>query len=292
MTDPLRVPGTPFSPKSARKLNASGVVHLGERRFAFIDNRNGRAVYELVLDDDGEQDGDVVQRDLTGIGKKALRDPEGIAMVPVDGEPQLVIVASGARGEGPALVTVRFAPDGDLQAEIMPGFGDWFVEQYPDLADAAVTDAEDGGLNIEGLTWDSTRSDLVLGLRSPVAPPSVTVLRLGLDTSVPWTCEALSAGAVQRVTAPSPGQGIRGMSYDEAREEFLILFGRSRSGEKLPFELGVWDGAGTSTTPLPVEFAGSMKPEGIALFGDREVLVVDDDGGFAVFHAAAVPGWK
>jgi Protein of unknown function (DUF3616) len=193
-------------------------------------------------------------------------------------------------------VRIRYAPHGDLQAEVMSGFGEWLLEQYPDQTDAAGHLPDNDGLNIEGLAWDSARSELIVGIRSPTAPPHATLLRVHLDTHASWTVAALDAGPTAHVhSATLPTQGIRDITYDSERNEFLILLGRSLSTDPgVPFQLCVWDGTSTAIEVLQVRFEPTMKPEGVTVFsvdGTRRALIVDDAGGFATFKAHDVPGW-
>ena len=101
------------------------------------------------------------------------------------------------------LLRVRYAPDGDLPAEAMPGFRDWLVQQYPDLAAAADLDVDDGGLNIEGVTWDPVRGTLLFGVRSPVTDAGIPVLCVRLDTTAPWTTDALENRPIVFITGPN-----------------------------------------------------------------------------------------
>ena len=89
-----------------------------------------------------------------------------------------------------------------------------------------------------------------------------------------------------RVSKSTVTQGIRDICYDEQTGSFLILLGRSTSRSDAPFQLGTWNGGSAKVRLLDVAFHRSMKPEGVTTFrsGDvTKVLVVDDDGGYAVF---------
>ena len=111
-----------------------------------------------------------------------------------------------------------------------------------------------------------------------------------VDTDAPWSTAALQAGPELWIEAsdfPAP-QGVRDIDYDAARQEFLVVLGRSVSLGAAPFQLCTWDGAASTVTVLKVEFDKAMKPEGVtAIPGDgaRTILVVDDAGGFAVIDA-------
>ena len=130
-----------------------------------------------------------------GLAPGALSDPEGLTRIDVDGGITLVMSSSLAvrnkTVSHDGLVRVRYTPDGDLTAEDMPGFRDWVVQQHPELAAAADLDADDGGLNIEGVAWDPVRGTLLFGIRSPVTDAGIPVLRVRLDPAAPWTTAAL-----------------------------------------------------------------------------------------------------
>jgi hypothetical protein len=305
MAATLRVSRTTFEPAIFASCNASGVVPVGGSRFAFIDNRDTSALFELTVSASGAQQGPVTPRPLAGIPKGTLTDPEGLALADIDGTRTLIAVSSlSTRVPGVAapwaindgLVRIRYTPHGDLQTDVMADFREWLLKQYPDLEPFAKLRPDDKGLNIEGLAWDSARSELVFGIRSPTAPPHATLLRVHLDTHAPWTVAALDAGPAAHVhSATLPTQGIRDITYDSDRNEFLILLGRSLGTDLgVPFQLCVWDGTSTAIDVLHVEFEPTMKPEGVTVFdvaGTRHVLIVDDAGGFATFKAHDVPGW-
>lgn len=298
---------TSFQTTDGSFHNASGVVPVGELRFVFIDNQAADAVFEFTLNPDGTQQGPVRRRPLVGLDGGSLTDPEGLTLVEVD-DAHFLIAASSLSvwseappgpGQEPyahqGLVRIRYTPDGDLRAEAMKGFRRWLLEHYPRFRTAASRVPDRRGLNIEGLAWDPGHDDLLFGIRSPTNGGRVSVLRVHLDVEAPWTVAALEAGPVsviQRVSVPP--QGVRDISYDVERNEFLVVLGRSITGGAVPFRLCTWDGVGTAADELNVDFASSMKPEGVTVFtvdGVRRVLIADDAGGFATFKAADVPGW-
>jgi hypothetical protein len=273
-------------------------------RFAFIDNADAAAVFEFTLNADGTQQGPVRTRPIVGLGRNALSDPEGLTLIEVDGTRYLVVASSlsvrlaPSPGQPPAhqgLVRIRYTPAGDLQAEVMTGFREWLLEHYPSLGPFAELVPDSSGLNIEGVAWDAAHSELLLGIRSPTVNGRVSALRVHLDVTAPWTVAALQAGVVSHIQRASlPAQGIRDITYDGDRDEFLVLVGRSLSESLVPFQLCVWSGVGTTADRLQVEFERSMKPEGVTVFnvdGVRQILIVDDAGGFATFKANDIPGF-
>ncbi len=297
----ISVRSTPFvtAQHDGRIINASGVVPVSSSRFVFIDNNDPTVLLELNLNPDGTQHGPIVRRPLIGLAGGALSDPEGIARIDGDGQIDLIVASSlSVRNFGVAgkvfahdgLVRIRYAHDGDLHAEPMAGFREWLIAGHPALADAAKLPPDKQGLNVEGLAWDPARRVLVFGLRSPVIAGRVRLLCVHVDTDGPWSTAALQVGAglsIEKSDFAAP-QGIRDIDYDAARQEFLVLLGRSVSLGAAPFQLCTWDGTASTVTVLDVKFDSMMKPEGVTAFpgdGPRKILFVDDAGGFAVVNA-------
>jgi hypothetical protein len=292
-----KVKATPFGAKNGKTpFNASGVAHVGLGRFIFIDNHDPSAFFELTLDADGTEAERVVRRPLKGVAKGELRDPEGLTRVDAHGEIFLIAASSlciapgggGASEFNDGLVRVRYTPHGDLQAEAMHGFRAWLLAHEPTLAGPGATEADAGGLNIEGIAWDPRAGALLFGLRGPADPGRIAVVRVPVHTDSPaWTTASLKVPSIVRARIPrsSATPGIRDISYDEQTGEFLILLGRSTSSGTEPFQLCTWNGHDDEVTVLDVRFHRSMKPEGITTFargGERHTLVVDDNGGYAV----------
>ena len=233
-----RVSAIPFAQRNGKaEFNASGVVQVGPDRFVFTDNRDPTALFELVLNPDGTQREPIRRRPLSGPGPGALSDPEGLTRIDVDGEITLVMSSSLAVRKKTVshdgLVRVRYTPDGDLTAEDMPGFRDWVVQQHPELAAAADLDADDGGLNIEGVAWDPVRGTLLFGIRSPVTDAGIPVLRVRLDTAAPWTTAALENAPDrlhQQNAIPVRRKGSGPSPTTLTSGGFLVLLGRSISG--------------------------------------------------------------
>jgi hypothetical protein len=301
----VTVSSTPFSDTNAgRAFNASGVVPINRSRFVFVDNLDPTALFELSLKADGTQRGGIKRRALAGLADRALSDPEGIARIDTEGGTDLIVASSmcvrsvtpGKVNANHGLVRIRYRPKGDLRAIAMEGFRDWLLSSYPAFAAAARQIPDNHGLNIEGLAWDPTRRALLFGVRSPVAGGRIPVLRVHLDVDAPWTTAALDAGPVLSIRKPDfvEPQGIRDIDYDHARREFLVVVGRSISGGNAPFQLCTWDGSASAVDVLDVTFRRESttrpetKPEGVTAFrgpGARRLLIVDDNGGFAVLHS-------
>jgi hypothetical protein len=288
-----KIKPTPFGEKNGgAPFNASGVAQVGPHRFVFVDNHDPSALFELVLDDDDDEAERIARRPLAGVAGGALRDPEGLTRVDVDGEIFLIVASSlcaAGTNRSDGLVRARYTPHGALHAEPMVGFRAWLLRHEPSLAMAGEREPDAGGLNIEGLAWDPHAGALLFGLRGPADPGEIVLIRVPVDAgSAPWTTSSLGAPSIVRARVPksTARQGIRDVSYDEKTGDFLILLGRSTSKSDAPFELSTWNGSSDKVRLLDVAFHRSMKPEGATTFssGDEtKILVVDDGGGYAVF---------
>lgn len=290
-----KITSTPFPVNDGRApYNASGVVQVGPRRFAFVDNHDSAALFEFAIDAKDADVKRVQRRPLVGLGQDQLGDPEGLTRVDVNGETYLIAasslcVAGGRVNDG--LVRVRYTAEGDLHAEAMPGFRSWLLSQEPSLAESGERIPDAGGLNIEGVAWHPHARALLFGLRGPASPGRITVIQVPVDIGrAQWTTAALSASSVllARVPQSTMTQGIRDICYDEQTGDFLILLGRSLSRGDEPFQLCAWNGSSDKVRLTDVKFHRSMKPEGITTFSSgekRKVLLVDDGGGYAVVKA-------
>jgi hypothetical protein len=287
-----KIKPTPFDEKNrGAPFNASGVAQVGPHRFVFVDNRDPSSLFELVLDDDDAEAERIARRPLAGVVPGALRDPEGLARVDVDGEIFLVVASSlfaAGTHRSDGLVRVRYTPHGNLHAESMPGFRAWLLRHESWLVAAAERDPDDGGLNIEGLAWDPHAGTLLFGLRGPAHPGEITFIRVPIDVAAPsWTTSTLGPSSSVRIRVPKSTalQGVRDVCYDEETGEYLILLGRSTSRSDAPFQLCTWNGSSDKVRLLDIAFHRSMKPEGVTTFrsGDeKKILVIDDGGGYAV----------
>jgi hypothetical protein len=282
---------TPFREKNGDvPFNASGVAQVGARRFVFIDNKDPTALFEMTFDANVETVERIHRRRLAGLAEGALRDPEGLARVDVNGETFLVVSSSLCRsGHGRAddgLVRVRYRPDGDLPAEAMDGFRAWLLAREPTLAAAGLLEPDAGGLNVEGLAWDPRASALLFGLRGPAGPGRVAVVQVPLDAGgARWTTALLGSPTVvpARLPRSTAAPGIRDISHDARTGGFVLLLGRSTSQDDEPFQLGRWNGDGVQV--LDIAFHRTAKPEGVTTFSigdEQKMLVVDDTGGYAV----------
>jgi hypothetical protein len=298
----LTIDSIPFGDINGKdEYNASGIVQLADARFLILDNNTNDALFELDLTNDGQKKGPLIRRPLLGLAPGEVDDLEDMTLVEENGRRYVFITSSlyVKKAKRDALdippsgvIRVTINPDDTLSAENMPGFREWLIGAYPRLAAAAQTKPDDGGLNVEGLTWDKRRHAFLFGVRTPVLDGKPLVLPIKVrDLAGPWTTGNLEAQAPVQlsVDAALGDQGIRGLSNEPDRDAFLVITGKSIGDSKAPFSLYEWGGAeGGAVRRFDVAFAKKMKPEGVtrATIGGRKALIiVDDSGGFQVIWA-------
>ena len=284
-------------------FNASGGVDLGEGRALICDNKTKDALFELRLDGTGAKVGPLVRRPLVGA---VVDDPEGMTRVDLDGRRFIVVGSSFNRlhasegrrmvareGFADGLLRVEEATDGTLTAQNMKGVREWLFAHYPDILAGAEKVPDEGGINIEGLTWDPNRGALLFGLRTPLHNGRPVILPVRLKNGgTPWTVESLEAlpAIVLDDGQPPAGRGLRGIAYAPKRNLFFITLGKAMSSTKATFAVYTWDGGDKGTLLLRPRaiFSRKMKPEGMAhttLKGQDVMLILDDSGGYAVLFA-------
>lgn len=282
---------TPFRERNGENpFNASGVVRTGARCFTFVDNKDPTALFEMTFDADLAEVERIHRRRLRGAD--GLGDPEGLTRIDRNGETLLIVSSSlsvertGRDRVNDGLVRVRYRPDGDLPAEAMAGFRAWLLDRVPALAAAGERKPDDDGLNVEGLAWDAETGALLFGLRGPAVPGRVTLVRIPVDLGGEWTTASLGDPTLRSARLPrsTAAQGIRDLG-DAGDGDLLVLLGRSASHDDAPFRLGTWPRGGDTVELLDITFHRTAKPEGVTTFpagGERKILVVDDNGGYAV----------
>jgi hypothetical protein len=306
------IQASPFEERNGqRPHNASEVVALADSRFLFCDNNISDSLFEMRLKRDGSLAGPLVRHHITGVSPRYFDDFESMA-VAKDGDVYYLIVATSFslrvrsrtakkkrdRGrpaiERESLLRITTAEAAEPQAEIIPGFRSWLIENAPDLGrewrKSWTRIPDDGGLNIEGLAWNPHAKELQFGLRTPVLDQKPVILRVRVkNIAGTWNLNNFEMMPPVFLTlAPSPFEkGIRTMEYDPARKRMLIVAGNSVSHSRAPFELYEWDGnlEGTVKRFDGVHFHPKFRVEGVTpgTIGGRAALIfVDDRGGYQV----------
>jgi hypothetical protein len=303
-----RIRPIPFGEREGGEpYNASEIVAIGDSRFLFCDNNVGDALFELTLAGDGTMAGPLVRRPIEGIEPGTVDDLEGMTHIRSDGRSLLVAMPSlslkqrkgkhkkrSERGketpERGCLLRINCGDGGQLEAEVLPGFRQWLAENAPELGKSPRYLPDDGGLNVEGLSWSPADQALLLGVRTPVAESGPLILRVRLkQIDGPWELsnfEMLPAITLD-IHDDRGEQGIRTIGSDRTRGQWLVVVGNSTSESEAPFALYTWDGnpEGKVRHATHVRFHKKMKVEGVthATIGGRGGLIfVDDAGGYQV----------
>jgi hypothetical protein len=306
---PRKLKPIPFGEKRGKKTyNASEVVALADSRFLFCDNNVDDALFELRLAPDGAMAGPLIRRPINGIEAGTIEDMEGIELAAVDGRTFLFATSSlslkrrkrhhkkkGKRGKlalgREAVLRISIDDSEELQAEVIPNFRPWLLEQTPELADSARYLPDDGGLNVEGLSWDPHHQALLFGLQTPVRDGKPLIIRVRLKQFAgPWDLSNLEI--LPPITLPiEPNgrrrHGLRAITYDPASGNTFLTVGNSLSGSKGRLELYSWDGnqEGQLRHFPQVRFSRRMRVEGVAhgtIAGRGAMVFVDDRGGYQV----------
>jgi hypothetical protein len=247
----------------------------------------------------------LIERPLQGIEAGVIDDIEGITLVENAGRKYIFALPSlslkqrkkvhkkkSRQGKIAAarsvLLRIRITEDEQLQAELIPDFRSWLIERAPELGKAHRYLPDSGGLNIEGVAWDSASHALLLGVRTPVSDRRPLILRVRLkEFDGPWALDNFEMLPPITLEPEYRGedQGIRALEYDPSRNVFLIVIGNATSASTAPFSLYTWDGnaQGLVRRFKQIRFHKRMKVEGVthATIGGRGALVfVDDAGGY------------
>lgn len=223
---------------------------------------------------------------------KKLADLEG---VDTDADGYVYAITSHSRSGGGDVKKkrekfLRFRVKGDqiVDAGIVLDLKRYLVAGKADLERAVeVKDVKnEGGFNIEALSFDGAHKELLVGLRSPVVKGKAVVLAIQNPKKIFTSGE-------EPVVAKTPyyldleGQGIRGMNWDAVLGGFTIISGPVAK-KKEAFRLWLWTGK-RENKPRRVKVANEEKSldhaEGLTRMGDGQLLVVSDDqpGRFSIF---------
>ena len=206
----------------------------------------------------------------------------------LDDQGRIYVVTSHSRKENGKRSDMReqlarFALDGEqvVDFKVLRDLRKKISAQHKPLKDAAkIRDVkDDGGFNIEGLSFDAAKRYLLVGLRSPLAGSNALIAVLENPAAV------FDQGEKPRISErlielDLDGGGIRALSYDPHLGGFLIV---SRKPEK-SFKLWLWSGE-VDQPPQRLKVPGIKslrRAEGVTpvrLNGRPEgILIVSDDG--------------
>jgi hypothetical protein len=285
--------------------NASEVIAIADSRFLFCDNNVSDALFELRLARDGSMACPLVRRPIEGIDPGAIDDIEGIELVKAAGRRFLFATSSlslkkrkrrhrkkGKCGKvAPAresILRMRIDKDEQLQAEIIPDFRPWLIKNSPELNEAARYLPDDGGLNVEALSWDPKEQALLFGIRTPLVDGKPLIIRIRPKKFAgPWELDNLEVLPPLTLAINDRGgeAGIRAMTLDQLSGISMITVGNSTSSSKATFKLYSWDGNAQGLVRYfkDVRFHKRMRAEGVVrgkIGGRGAVIFVDDGGGY------------
>ena len=280
--------------KSDGIYEPSGVVQLQDGRLVIAEDESSHPLSIVSIDVRGDIQVTPLKGEpllislvrhggLRSLGR--LDDLEGLAMGK-DG--YVYAVTSYSRTEGKGRVSrsrekfIRFRIKGHrvTDSEMIVDFKKSLTTHNARLAKAATVKGAKriGGLEIEGLTFDKDRNKLLFGIRSPVKGKNAIIIVLENPSGV-FNRED---PRFREIYLDLDGAGIRGMTYDERLNGYLILTQKEAKKEK-PFKLWYWNGEEDGEA-LKVKVAGVKslrRAEGITpiKLGDKEgVLVFSDEG--------------
>lgn len=301
----------PFRQRRGQQAhNASEVVALADSRFLFCDNNVSDSLFEMRLRRNGRLDGALIRHRISGVSPLYFDDFESMA-VARDGGNYIIIVATsfslrirdpkakkksdrGKRSIARESLLRIIHAESSPEAEIIPGFRPWLIEQAPDLGrrwrKSGRRIPDDGGLNVEGMAWHPAAKELLLGLRTPVIDGRPVILRMRVrNIAGAWNLNnfEMQTPVLLDLGESKHERGIRTMEYDPMRKTMWVVTGNAVSGSKAPFELWEWDGnpRGRVRPHAGVRFHPKFRVEGVApgTVGGRPALVfVDDRGGYQV----------
>jgi hypothetical protein len=305
--EPIRPIPFPATPGIIEAFNASEVVALADSRFLFCDNNLNDCLLEMVFGSDGTLVKPLIRRPIEGLAEGAVDDMECMAIVEHEQGRHIFVATSlsnkirkGAElakrrrdraKPTPArsgLLRIEVREDETLHAEIIPNFREWFVANTPKIGKTALWVPDDGGLNVEGLSWDPAAQCLVFGVRTPVPNGRPMLVRVKVkDLAGPWTLDnfEMLEPVILKIDITSDKVGVRCIQYDPSRQASLVVLANATSASKAPFRLVLWDGneKGKVRQFENIWFAKKMRVEGVTygtVDGREAIVFVDDRGGY------------
>lgn len=274
----------PITSFSGGTFEASGVAHVpGTDAVLFVDDGRPDEILWMQLGEDRKQAGAIKTIDIA----TSIIDLEGIT---TDGE-YFYVVGSQSKSKGADQVGLaRFRVDAASQrvtgTQAVSGLKKFLADNVAELRGMENTKYNDGGINVEGVSWDPQNTRLLLGLRSPVVDSEALVVPLKLrDLQAALSFDNLEVEGGKAIRLPLGGAGIRSIEYDESRKAYFLITGAGPNSEKMDFKTWEWSGNGAAPALREREtFDRRLKPEGITRFsnGARDfIFIVFDTSGYA-----------
>lgn len=266
-------------------FDASGVAQLPDGRLlvvqddwtipiAFLRREGNRFVAETWAGDS-----------LAGRSGNKIDQVDDLEEVVLARDGFLYVLSSHAKLEGfPSRQSfARFRLNGERmeEAAVVTDLEKALVAAHPALAQAANIQEYDGGLNLEGFTFDPDGKRALLGFRAPLADNKAIVVPLENPTALFSEGAAPQLGEVTLLDLA--GEGIRAMAWLPKINGYLITSRTDSRTGKRPFRLWFWSGD-TKAKPRAVSIdslKSLRRPEGIApvvIDGEERILLVSDEG--------------
>ncbi|RKZ69082.1 MAG: hypothetical protein DRQ44_03485 [Gammaproteobacteria bacterium] len=269
----------------------SGVVQLPDERFLVVEDEAAHPLAVFSLQPDGQvSEQSIYHSSLLSWSSpnRVLSTLEDLEAVTVDDLGRIYAITSHSRKENGKRADkreqlARFALDGEriVDFKVLRNLRKKISALHESLKDAAkIRDVKNsGGFNIEGLSFDATKQNLLIGLRSPLAGSDAIIMVLENPQAVFEQDEEPQISS-RLINLDLHGGGIRALSYDPHLGGFLII---SRKPGK-SFKLWLWN-ANMKTKPKRLKVPGIKnlrQAEGVtAVLRDGHpegILIVSDDG--------------
>ncbi len=265
-------------------VEASGVYHLpNSDKVFFVLGGHPSQIFWMPINDSGQVPDTVVQAlDVP----MQIADPEGMTF---DGSLFYIAGSQSQADGGSSNALVRFAlnPAGQAvqgEVETVTDLRGFLIDNVPELKAAADLPGNAGGINIEGIAWDDTNRQLLLGLRSPLRSGNALVVPVKFDP------RRLARDTLQLAGQPIPltldGAGIRDIQRGFDENTFYIISGPSVGSGPGSFVLWEWKPSantanGETALRKVLDLDTVLKPEGVTpvRLAGREFLFIMGTGG-------------
>lgn len=269
----------------------SGVQQMADGRFIVVEDESHQPLDVLSLQSDGQVSEQILHSGtLSGLisPNRDLGKMEDLEAVAIDGQNRIYVITSHSRKKNGNRTDkreqlIRFVLNGDKVTgiKISHGLRKQISEKHKSLEHAfSKRDVkDDGGFNIEGLSFDRTKQKLLIGLRSPLADGNAIVVVLENPLAV-FDHNEVPRISDTLIELDLGGGGIRSMCYDQHLGGYLIL--SRKKGKK--FKLWLWSGD-TNDSPQRLhvpDVKNLRQAEGVTPVrlqdGPAGILIVSDDG--------------
>lgn len=271
----------------------SSVQQLPDGRLLIVEDEEIQSLSVVTLDTQGNA---AARRLRYGgvldwmVGKPVLGKLEDLEGADVDSRGNVYAITShsptrsgrikGSRGK---LIRFRVKNDRVVEPMVVRGLKERIVEKHPFLAEieGVFEPKKKKGFNIEGLSFDQTKTKLLIGLRSPLVGGKA-VIAVMENPSGAFERNEDPVISDEAIYLDLDRGGIRAMAFVPKLDGYLIISRREEKSNDA-FKLWYWDGA-INHAPRRVRVAdlkNLRKAEGISpvrIDGQERLMIVSDDG--------------